>query len=122
MNQIPEALTNMLAAWNERDLDEIRSFIDKSLAEDIVFADPSNFVRGRDDFEEMVREFRTNYPGSVCRRTSGVNSHNNRYHYEWEIEQGQKILIKGTDFVKINEAGLVETVDGFFGELQKLDY
>lgn len=121
MSEIPEVFTNMLAAWNERDFDKIRGFIDKSLAENVVFADPTNFTKGRDDFEEMVKEFRTKYPEAVCRRTSNLDTHNNRYRYTWDIKIGEKTVLKGIDFVQLNEDGLVKTVDGFFGDLVPLD-
>ncbi len=121
MKQIPDAFTNMLAAWNERDLAQIRTHIDKSLAENVVFSDPTNFTYCRDAFEAMIKEFRQKYPESVCSRTSGIDSHNNRYRYSWEIHDGQKVFVKGTDFIQLNENGLVERIDGFFGDLPNLE-
>jgi hypothetical protein len=120
MDETPAALTNMLAAWNEKDFNKIRGLIDKSLAEDVVFADPANVVHGREAFEVMVKEFRTRYPAAVCRRTSGLDSHNNRYRYTWDIHDGEKTFVKGTDFVRLDEDGLVKSVDGFFGDLKSL--
>lgn len=55
MNKVPEVFAKMLAAWNERDLDKIRSHVDKCMADNIVFADPANFVHGRDEFTEMIK-------------------------------------------------------------------
>lgn len=121
MKKVPDAFTDMLAAWNEKDLAQIRAHIDKSLAETIVFADPTNFIHGRDAFEAMIEEFRLKYPEAVCSRTSGLDSHNNRYRYSWEISDGQKVFVKGFDFVQLDENGLVERVDGFFGDLPQLE-
>ena len=44
MKQVPEVFSFMLGAWNERDLDKIRSHVDKCMSDKIVFADPDNFV------------------------------------------------------------------------------
>ena len=121
MKQIPNAFTNMLAVWNERDLAQIRTHIDKSIAENVVFADPSNFIQGRDAFAKMIKEFRLKFPESVVKRTSGIDSHNNRYRYSWEIHDGQKVFVNGTDFVQLDENGLVDRVDGFFGDLPPLE-
>ena len=121
MKQIPEVFADMLAAWNERDLSRVRAHIDKSIAENFVFADPTNFIHGREAFEEMIKRFRQKYPESVVKRTSGMDSHNRRYRYSWEIYVGETLIVKGFDFVQLNENGLVERVDGFFGDLPRLE-
>ncbi len=115
-----DVFTNMLAAWNERDVCKIRVHIDKSLAENVVFADPTNFIHGTDAFEEMIKRFREKYPEAVCIRTSGMDSHNNRFRYSWEIHDGERVFIKGVDFVRLDKDGLVQSVDGFFGDLPPL--
>lgn len=120
MNQIPEAFYFVSAAWNERDLTKIRSHVDKSIAENIVFADPSNFIHGIDAFEKMVKDFRVKYPESVVKTTSGFDGHNNRYRYSWEIYVGEMLIVKGFDVATLNENGLIERIDGFFGDLPPL--
>ena len=121
MKQIPEAFTDMLAAWNERDLTQIRTHIDKSIEDNVVFADPTNFIHGKDAFEEMIKNFRVKYPESVCVRTSGMDSHNNRYRYSWKITVGETLIVAGFDVAQLNENGLVERIDGFFGDLPPLE-
>ena len=121
MQQIPKAFAFMLDAWNEKDLDQIRSHLDKSVAENVVFADPSNFIHGRDTFEAMIRRFRLAYPESFIKRTSGMDSHNNRYRYTWEIYVGETLIVKGFDVAQIDEDGLVERIDGFFGDFPPLE-
>ena len=111
----------MLDAWNERDLDQIRVHVDKCIAENIVFADPSNFIHGKDEFTEMIKRFRVGYPESAVKRTSGLDSHNNRYRYSWEIYVGEMLIVKGFDVAQVNEKELIERVDGFFGDLPPLE-
>ncbi len=115
MTQIPASLDAMLAAWNEHDLDRIRSHLDVALAPGVVFADPDNFVEGIDVFETMVRKFRTERPDAKCKRTSGFNVHHKRYRYNWLVSVGGVPALSGMDATEIDEAGKVVRVDGFFG-------
>ena len=110
-----------LAVWNERDLTRIRKHIDETIAENVIFADPNNFIHGRDAFEEMVKEFRLKYPEAVVKRTSGIDSHNRRYRYGWGIYGGGVLVLRGIDVVQLNEKGLIERIDGFFGDLPPMD-
>lgn len=121
MPETPDAFKFMLDAWNEKDLNQIRSHIDKCIAENVVFADPTNFIHGRDDFEDMVKRFRQKYPESFIKRTSRMDSHNNRYRYSWEIYVGDVLIVKGFDVAQVDENGLVERIDGFFGDLPPLE-
>ena len=111
----------MLDAWNEQRLDKIRVHVDKCIAENIVFADPSNFIHGRDAFAEMIKRFRLAYPESIVKRTSGIDSHNNRYRYTWAIYVGEMLIVKGFDVAQVDENGLVERIDGFFGDFPPLE-
>ena len=121
LKQIPNSFTDMLAAWNERDLTQIQVHIDKSIAENVVFADPANFIHGKYAFELMIKNFRLKYPESVCQRTSGIDSHNNRYRYSWKITVGEMLIVAGLDVAQLNKNGLVERIDGFFGDLPPLE-
>lgn len=121
MKQTTETFTNLSLAWNERDLNRIRGFVDKSMAENVVFADPANFLHGIDAFEKMVSDFRLKYPESIVKRTSGLDSHNNRYRYTWEIYIGEIMIVKGFDVATVNENGLIERIDGFFGDFPPLE-
>ena len=120
MTQYPEALDHMLAAWNERDLDRIRGHLEQALSPDVEFADPANFVRGIDAFEQMVREFRSQTPNARCERASGLDSHHGRYRYAWNVFDGDHLAVPGFDVTTVDEQGLVERVDGFFGPLPPL--
>ena len=62
MSETPKALEQMLNAWNELDPDAVRGHLDKALAEDVVFIDPTHSTVGRDAFETMVHDFRAQFP------------------------------------------------------------
>lgn len=121
MNEVPEAFTDMLAAWNETDPEKIRAHIDSCLAETITFADPTNVTNGRDAFEQMVREFRKNFPAGRCVRTSGIDWHHNRYRYTWSVFNGEELVVSGLDVVELDGHGMVVRVDGFFGPFPPLE-
>ena len=105
--------------WNERDLSKVRPHIDAVVAEDCLWVDPLNNHVGRDALEANVREFRTSFPDAELGLGSNVDSHNNRYRYEWVIMNGGELLLRGFDVMTLNDAGLIERVDGFFGTLER---
>lgn len=117
MADLPDSMRSMLAAWNEKDPEKIRSHLDKALSTDVVFADPNYLVEGIDAFEAMVREFLTNFPDAKCEHTSGFNEQHSRYRYEWLVSVGGVPAVAGMDVTTLNEAGKVARVDGFFGEI-----
>ena len=117
MAALPPSFDHMLAAWNEPDLAAIRAHLDRALAPEVVFADPDNFVVGIDAFEAMVRAFRTRLPAARCERTSGFNTHHNRYRYRWLVSVHGEPLVPGMDVVEIDDRQRVLRVDGFFGPI-----
>ena len=42
MVSYPESFDHMLAAWNERDPEKVRGHLDKALAANVEFIDPSH--------------------------------------------------------------------------------
>ena len=121
MNPYPPTFDHMLAAWNERDVGKIRGHLERALAPDVCFIDPSIETHGIDEFEANVREFRGKFPDAICQRASGIDSHHNLYRYAWEIHRGDTLMLPGFDVVQVDDAGRVERVEGFFGPLPAVD-
>lgn len=107
----------MLAAWNEPNPELVRSHLDKGLAPDVEFIDPSIETHGIDEFEANVHEVHKQLPGATYERTSGVDNHHQLYRYSWQISQDGAIVMPGFDVAEVDEAGLVVRVLGFFGPL-----
>lgn len=80
--QIPQSFIFMLAVWNETDLDKIRTHLDRSLADNVIFADPENYVEGKDTFEQMVRDFRTKTPNFLAKIPRTARTDEGRRLYE----------------------------------------
>jgi hypothetical protein len=118
---LPAAFGHYLAMWNEPDPALVRSHLDRAVSEDVVFADPQDFHTGRDALHRNVRRFHRLFPGADLSITSGVDSQHNRYRYEWRVARGDEILLDGFDVTTVNDEGLIERVDGFFGPLPSKD-
>lgn len=115
MTSHPECFDHMLAAWNEQDTTRIRGHLEKAFAPNILFADPNYLVEGWDAFEDMVKTFRRKYPDATCEHTSGMDTHNNRYRYNWLVKVGGTPALPGMDVVEVNSDGKIVRIDGFFG-------
>ncbi|MDW3220544.1 MAG: nuclear transport factor 2 family protein [Acidimicrobiales bacterium] len=117
----PPPLVHYLHMWNERDPDVIRPHLDRCVADDCLWVDPLHQHVGRDALEENVRTFRTEFPDAVLALGSNIDSHNGRHRYEWVItvEGGETLLMRGFDVATVNDAGMIDRVDGFFGMLQR---
>ena len=120
MAEIPKPLERMLAMWNEHDLGKVRGYIDEIFTPEIVFIDPANSIVGRNDFEKMVREFRTRLPGAVCSHSSGFDEHHGLHRYHWEIHQDGQLLVSGFDVTQLDADGRISRVEGFFGSIPGL--
>lgn len=115
----PESFDHMLAAWNESDPTQVRGHLDKALAPDVRFVDPTVDVTGIDGFEANVHEVHEKNPGCVYSRASGVDSQHGFHRYHWTIHNADgELMLPGFDVVETNEAGQVTLVIGFFGVLK----
>ncbi len=117
----PESLDHMLAAWNESDPQQVRGHLEKALAPDVLFVDPSVVTRGVDEFEANVHEVQARIPGAEYKRASGVDGHHQLYRYHWEIWRDGKLLMPGFDVAEVDDEGRVLKVLGFFGPVPESD-
>ena len=69
MTSYPESFDHMLAAWNERDHGEVRGHLEKALAPDVEFIDPSVETHGIDEFEANVHTVQGRLPGASYTRS-----------------------------------------------------
>lgn len=120
MIETPQVLAHYLAAWSETDVTKVREHLDLACAEDVLFVDPNATTRDIDELEKLVIKLRKKRPEVVNRPASGVDGHNSRYRYLWEIYEGDKFLLNGMDVITINEEGKIRQIDGFFGPFPEL--
>ena len=117
----PESLAHMLAAWNEADPGQVRGHLERAVAPDVHFVDPSHDITGLDDFEAMVHHVQGQIPGAVYSRASDVDSHHGLHRYHWAIHQDGELLMPGFDVTETDDEGRVTRVLGFFGVLEPAD-
>jgi hypothetical protein len=117
MSRLPEAFGHYLNMWNERNPDLVRGLLDRAVSEDMIFADPRDFHVGRGALHKNARRFRRAFQNADLSITGGVDSQHDRYRYEWRIADRDKVILDGFDVATINADGLIERVDGFFGQL-----
>lgn len=107
--------------WNEGDPSAVRGHLDQAVTTDFIFCDPLHWHVGRDALEENVIAFRAEQPAAEFVIGSGIDTHHNRYRYAWHFTRRGRVLVKGLDIATVAENGLIERIDGFFGELPPLD-
>ena len=117
---IPDSLVSYLAAWNEMDPAKVRGHLDISCADDVLFIDPANTTRTIDELEKMIVQARAERPGATYNLASGVDGHNQRYRYLWDVKIGGQVVMPGMDVTTLNAEGKVVQIDGFFGNFPKL--
>lgn len=105
------------AMWNEGDPSKVRGHLDQAVTVNFIFCDPLHFHVGRDALEANVHGFRAEQPKVTFAVGSGVDSHHNRVRYEWHFIRGGRVLLRGFDVATLADDGLIERIDGFFGEL-----
>ncbi len=117
MSDYPSSFDHMLAAWNEAEPAKVRGHLERALAPDVRFVDPSIDVTGIDGFEANVHEVHARLPGAVYSRTSGVDSHHGLHRYSWAIHRDGELVLPGFDVGETDADGRVARVLGFFGPL-----
>jgi len=121
VTQPPDVLANYMQMWNASDEEQRLQFLESCIADDCLWADPQHHHVGKAALAENVKSFRAKYPQSSLGLASNIDHHNQRYRYYWRIDIGDTLLTKGFDVVTLNSEGLIERVDGFFGELKLQD-
>jgi hypothetical protein len=113
---MPEALVAYWTAWNARDLDQIRRLLDRAVIPEVEWNDPRDSFVGIDELERAIRRLRTSKPNYDFSIASEVDCHHHRFRYRWDMSSNGRTLMEGLDIVTITESGLIERVDGFFGQ------
>lgn len=122
MPEVPHpAFALYLAMWNERDPDRVRGHLDQAVTEDVLFVDPANVTRGRDEMEAMVLELLAGQPGASFEVASAYDGHHGRYRYRWNMRVDGALAVEGFDVTTVDDDGVIERIDGFFGPLPDAD-
>gem|GEM_PF-1544518 len=114
--QMPAALVAYWTAWNESDLDRVRTHLASAVTSDVEWNDPRDSFVGIDELEAAVRRLRTSKPDYVFTIASEIDQHHDRLRYRWNMTRKNRTLMEGLDVVTVEPStGLLARVDGFFG-------
>jgi hypothetical protein len=116
-----EAFDHYWAMWNDTELARVRDRVDNAVTDDFIFCDPLHFHTGRQALEDNVRAFRADWPTATFEIVSGVDNHHNRHRYRWNFLNNGDVVLEGLDIATVDADGLIERIDGFFGDLQAPD-
>lgn len=114
--QMPGALVAYWTAWNEPDLDHVRSHLTSAVTTGVEWNDPRDSFAGIDELEAAVHSLRTSKPDYVFAIASEIDHHHDRLRYRWDMTRNGRTLMEGLDIVTLEPVnGLIARVDGFFG-------
>jgi SnoaL-like domain len=113
---MPDALVAYWTAWNERDLEQIRSHLVVAVTDDVEWNDPRDSFVGIDELEQAIRRLRTSKPDYAFVIASEIDRHHDRLRYRWDMVRNGRTLMEGVDVVTLEPSwGRIARVDGFFG-------
>jgi len=113
---MPRALVAYWTAWNEPDVELVRSHLTVAVETTVEWNDPRDSFTGIDALEAAVRRLRTSKPAYRFTLASEIDHHNGRYRYRWDMVRDGRVLMEGTDVTTVcADSGLIARVDGFFG-------
>ena len=118
---MPDALVAYWTAWNECDLEQIRSHLVVAVTDDVEWNDPRDSFAGIDELEQAIRRLRTSKPEYAFVIASEIDCHHHRLRYRWDMVRNGRILMEGLDVVTLESSsrdpssGRIARVDGFFG-------
>lgn len=119
---MPDALVAYWSAWNEPDVERIRSHLVGAVTEHVEWNDPRDAFVGIDELEQAMRRLRTSKPDYAFVIASEIDRHHDRLRYRWDMVRNGRTLMEGLDVVTLEpSSGLVARVDGFFGHPTPID-
>ena len=111
-----ELLWDRYAATWSLDDDSRPGEIGACVADDVVYADPSGVVQGRDELSGYMAAFRRSVPDGEFEIVA-VLHHHDRSLARWRLRgAGGSILQTGTSTATHTPDGRLSTINGFFDE------
>jgi len=104
-----------IAAWNATDAEDRRDLIAGAWTETAHYRDPLLSGDGHAGIDAMVQGLQGRFPGHQFKRTSDIDTHNDRVRFSWELAaDGADAIARGVDFGVVAPDGRLESITGFF--------
>lgn len=116
MTDWQQAIATYGAAWQQADAGKRLDLLKACFAEDGRYVDPTAEVRGRTGLCDHIEDVLQSSDGRV-ELTSKPTNHHDVVHFTWHmIGPDGREYVSGHDFVRLNEAGKIAFLAGFFGD------
>ncbi len=103
-----------LAAWNEADDTRRKASIAGNWSASARYADPLMSGEGRDGIAAMISGARAQFPGHSFALRGTPDGHGAWVRFSWDLApENGKAVAGGTDMVRLDGAGRIESVIGF---------
>lgn len=108
-----------LAAYGEPDTTKRAELVADAFAVDATLADPPFSATGHVELSASFAEVQAQFPQHRFTRTSAVDHHHGTARFTWSLDASDgSTAVAGTDFVRFGPEGKIESVAGFFGDLE----
>jgi hypothetical protein len=110
------AYASYSAAWNERDVEARKNFLDQAWSQDGAFYDedtPDGLV-GREALGDYIAETHEEMPDLVVTETSEPQVIGERLRVRWVARQGDTRMYTGTDFLEFAADGRISRLTMFY--------
>ncbi len=119
---MPAALVSCWTAWNEPEIERIRSHLATAVTDSVEWNDPRDSFVGVAELEAAITRLRTTKPDYRFVIASEIDHHHDRLRYRWDMVRNGRTLMEGLDVVCLDHtSGLIARVDGFFGHPTPID-
>jgi hypothetical protein len=109
-----------LATWNETNAKRRRALLAQSWTETAAYADPLMRGRGADEIGALIEAVQTRFPGFRFAISGLADGHGDHVRFAWDLgPDGAEAVIKGTDFVLIEDGRIAEVV-GFLDQISTI--
>jgi SnoaL-like protein len=110
-----QLLDDYLGAWNEPDPAERARLLQRSVCDDVVFADPMARTDGRDALARHITRTRADYPDVSFGPSGELDSNANGFFRQlWVARGSDGILLRGLDVYEVAADGRLSRILGFF--------
>jgi hypothetical protein len=123
LDVLPSLLDRMITAWLEPDQQGRVDILEGCLAATATYTTPLAAAEGIDSVAALIGQIRSQYPGAVPARTTGVDLHHRHARYGWAMSDGtHQSPVRGINIITLDEAPLIQSVTSFLGPLPRVTY
>lgn len=114
MDEPTRLVDRYIEAWNETDPARRRELVARTYVEAASYVDPLAKAEGHAAIEAMIQAVQAQFPGHAFRRRGGVDGHNGRVRFAWELAGPDgEAKVAGIDFGVIAADGRFQALTGF---------